>query len=209
MSDTALDLFAAVACALLIACAKRRRSAADHAAGRHQELATRIALGATRAPLVRQAVTEGLVLGVAAGRPDYSSPGGRSPRSCCSLLRRSRAWMKSGSIPACFCSRQPFLFWSAWRVDWRARCRSTRELERSLRAMGAGRSGRTARFRQLLTVAEIALALMLVVAAGLSSGRCDRSGRWSLDSSPKGRRRGPVSGSPEVPRTGKRCSRPS
>ena len=161
-------LFAAVACVLLIACANVVNLLLTHAAGRRQELTTRIALGATRAHLVRQAVTEGLVLGVA---------GGSAGLLLAWLTLPSLVVLAPAAIPRLDEVRIDsgvFLFTAAISVLVGVACGLASSLSvdaasssGSLRAMGAARSGRTARFRQLLTVAEIALALMLVVAAGL------------------------------------------
>ena len=161
-------LFAAVACVLLIACANVVNLLLTHAAGRRQELTTRIALGATRAHLVRQAVTEGLVLGVA---------GGSAGLLLAWLTLPSLVVLAPAAIPRLDEVRIDsgvFLFTAAISILVGVACGLASSLSvdaasssGSLRAMGAARSGRTARFRQLLTMAEIALALMLVVAAGL------------------------------------------
>jgi putative ABC transport system permease protein len=161
-------LFAAVGCVLLIACANVVNLLLTHAAGRRQELATRTALGATRAHLVRQAVTEGLVLGVAGGSAGL-------------LI----AWLTLPTLVALAPAAIPrldevridsgvFLFTAAVSILVGVACGLASSLSidgtsltGSFRALGTGRSGRAARFRQGLTVAEIALALMLVVAAGL------------------------------------------
>lgn len=60
-------LFGTTLCLLLIACANISSLLLSLAAGRQRELATRLSLGATRAHLVRQALTEGLVLAFAGG----------------------------------------------------------------------------------------------------------------------------------------------
>ena len=161
-------LFAAVACVLLIACANVVNLLLTHAAGRRQELTTRIALGATRAHLVRQAVTEGLVLGVA---------GGSAGLLLAWLTLPSLVVLAPAAIPRLDEVRIDsgvFLFTAVISILVGVACGLASSLSvdaasssGSLRAMGAARSGRTARFCQLLTVAEIALALMLVVAAGL------------------------------------------
>ena len=60
-------LVGAAACVLLIACANVGNLLLAHGSGRQLELATRIALGATRGHIVRQAMTEGLVLACIGG----------------------------------------------------------------------------------------------------------------------------------------------
>ena len=165
-----LVLFGAVGCVLLIACANVANLLLAKASGRQKEVAIRTALGATRLRIIRQLLTEGMLLGLAGG-----------------LL---------GSLLAILVLRQLVIFSPAnvsipdnIGIDWKvlaftlflslftsfvfglapALQASKLDLNETLKEGGRGNSGgsKANHLRSLLVVTEIALALVLLIASGL------------------------------------------
>lgn len=161
-------LFGAAVCVLLVACANVTNLILTHATGRRHEVATRLVLGATRHRLVRQALTEGLVLAGIGGAAGLTLAYGAVPL----LIALAPA-----NIPRL----------DEVVIDWRilgfALAASTvaglccgmaasiaanhRNPGAALGRAGVARSARGRRFRSALTVGQLALALMLVVACAL------------------------------------------
>ncbi len=169
-----LVMLGAVAPVLLIACANVANLLLTRAAGRQKEIAIRTALGVGARRIVRQLLTESLLLALI---------GGAAGLVIAELALYVVRNMNPGNIPRledikstarCWPSRSPFrsltglLFglapaWRALQVD----------LNTSLKA--GGRSGQSDggmrlarnRLRGLLVVSELALSLMLLIGAGL------------------------------------------
>jgi len=163
-----LLLFAAVGCVLLIACANIANLQLTRFAGRRREIAARFALGATRADVVRQLVTESVMLAALGGavgllfawwalRGLVAFGGDLIPRVLeiridgfalgFSLLTALATGLMIGLLPA----------WRAARVN----------VQDALKDTGRGSVGSRDRLRAGLLIAEVALSLVLLIAAGL------------------------------------------
>lgn len=161
-------LLGAAGILLLIACANVASLLLVRAVSRERELAMRVALGAGRARLIRQCLTESAVLGLAGGL--------------------------SGVLLAAFGVRPFLYFWPGSmprvdeiRLDWRvvlvavgvslacgflfglmpALRAPSRGLDRSLRAGGRTLSGASRRVHGGFVIIQLALAVVLLVSAGI------------------------------------------
>jgi putative ABC transport system permease protein len=168
LRTTSLALFGAVGLLLLLACANVANLVLARGSMRNLELALRASLGATRPRLIRQLLTESLLLAAGGGALGLWLASG--------LLQAAPALLPAGTIPPALALELD------WRVtafaivtslltgvlfgllpSWRA---SNVDLNSSMRA-----GGRTATdgggIRRVLASGEIALALVVVAGAGL------------------------------------------
>jgi predicted permease len=170
LGDTLWTLFGAVGLLLLIACANVSNLLLSKAAGRTKEMAVRAALGAGRGRLIRQLLTESLVLGAAGAAlgvafahasldavlalvprftiPDESEITINMPVLLFTLAVSVATALLFGLAPAFSASAN---------------------LVSPLKESGRGSSGsrRQSWLRSVLVVSEVALSLILLVGAGL------------------------------------------
>lgn len=161
-------LVGAAACVLLIVCANVANLLLAHTSGRRLELATRVALGASRGHLVRQGLTEGLLLSAAGGLAGallaYWAVPALVSLAPATIPRLNEVSVDGGVLA--FAAAVSIVVGLACGLG------SSLSIDRrnptgALRTAGVDGGGQGRRFRQVLTVAEIAIALLLVIAAGL------------------------------------------
>jgi predicted permease len=165
-----LVLLGAVGFVLLVACANVANLLLARGSARHGELAVRAAIGAGRARLVRQLITEAMVLGLAGGvlglgiaywstealiaarpadLPRLDEIGLDSTVALFTLGAALLTGLVFGMVPALQATNEHLL----------------RGLQESGRSAGGGR--RAHRLRSALVVAEMALAVILLTGSGL------------------------------------------
>jgi putative ABC transport system permease protein len=162
-------LTAAVALLLLMACVNVASLLLARAAGREREIALRAALGAARGRLIRQLLTESLVLaaaggalGLLLGMAGVSALAALAPRE---LPRVGEIRLDAGAALFCFLASLATGVLFGLAPAWRA---SRPSLEEALRQSGKSTADKVrGRLRGVLAGAQIALAFVLLVGAAL------------------------------------------
>ncbi len=181
-------LLGAVAFVLLIACTNVANLLLSRAAAREGEMSVRVALGAGRGPLLRQLLTESLVLALAGGTLGLAlawwgtaallrlAPDGALPRlDAVSIDPGVLAFTAVVTILT------GVLF--GLLPSWRA---ARPDVHDSIRSAGRGGTGQGGRLRNALAVLQIAAALVLLVGAGLLIRSFDRLNQSDLGFDPEG-----------------------
>jgi predicted permease len=163
-----LLLFGAVGCVLLIACANIANLTLARFAGRRREIASRFALGASRGDVVRQLVTESMMvagLGGAIGVLMAHVALRALPGLGANLLPRL-AEIRIDPLALGFSLLVTLLTGLAIGVLPALQASGVNVVE-TLKEAGRGSIGSGSRLRAILLVAEVALSLVVLIAAGL------------------------------------------
>jgi len=164
-----LVLFGAVGLVLLIACGNVANLQMTHASGRHKEIAVRTALGATPARIMRQLLTESLLLALVGGALGclLAASGGKLLLGLRSSGLSSQTAITFDLPVLAYSLALSLLTGILFGLPPALQCTGSRWYG-SLKLSGrtsAGEAG--ARVRNFLTTGEIALSMVLLAGAGL------------------------------------------
>jgi putative ABC transport system permease protein len=165
-----LSLFGAVICVLLIACANVANLLLVRGAGRTREVALRIAFGATRRRIVRQMLTESLVLALVGGALGIALAVVGS-RSITQMLPPDMLMGATVTLnPAVLLFAAALILLAAFICGLAPAARSANSdihLQLKEGSAGTGTAASHNRLRAFFVIAELALSLVLLAGAGL------------------------------------------
>ena len=166
--ESYLLIFGAVACVLLIACANIANLQLARFAGRRREIAARFALGASRGDVVRQLVSESLLLAVLGGAVGLLLAEGalRALVAFGADLIPRAAEIRIDPIALGFSLLAILVTGLAIGVLPALQASGVNVLE-ALKEAGRASMGSGRRLRSSLLVVEVSLSLVLLIAAGL------------------------------------------
>ena len=171
-SEPLLILMGVVGLVLLIACANIAALLLARAEGRRREIAMRLALGASRARLIRQLLTESLLLATAGGICGMALAGWgarillRLMSGGPSLPLEVHPNLAVGSFAVAVSMLTGILFGLAPALG-ATRLSLAPALKENVRGALAGRGATRWRLGRLLVIAQVAFSLLLVMGAGL------------------------------------------
>jgi putative ABC transport system permease protein len=163
-----LILAAIISLVPLVACANVASLFLARAVSRRNELASRLALGASRSRLIRQLLTEGLVVALAGGFVGlaFAYLGGEALRNFApaALPRLNTIGIDASVLAITFASA--LLMVPIFGLAPAIRGTDMR-IGETLKVGGPRGRGANSKFRNMLVVAQVALSLMLMLASGL------------------------------------------
>jgi putative ABC transport system permease protein len=164
-----LTLLCAVGFILLVACANVANLTRARGAGRQKEVAIRAAIGAGRPRLIRQFLTESVLLSATGG-----AVGLLLGLWLIALFNSSPNWLSLPTVNRVALDHRALLFTLGVSLltgmvfgaapAWQA---ASPDLNETLKEGGRGAGSGRSRLRSLLVVSEVALALVLLIGAGL------------------------------------------